>query len=285
MFRVTSCDQPEESSFVRNQCDGANVELVNSGTGGSTISQDKKDRSSRKIVLPPGTQTKCGLEYSEILVAPLQPISPVKLEESLTPLNNRPTSPVPRPSSSRSNQQDRKGKSRNDSPAMIPWVVAKISPLSTEDERSCSYAGTLTLPTPVSGTSQWLEFGFPMPSGSAVPPMSVPDVSIICTSINGVPVLHELLGKLRDGEDDQSVADDAMSEKQRWLMWVRVNTAFQGTLEVVYTARFTFGQSPGERGGKGKKKRKEDLISPLCLPHFFIPVARMQVDVDVSTGS
>ncbi|KLO19143.1 hypothetical protein SCHPADRAFT_992919 [Schizopora paradoxa] len=277
MFRVISCDQAEENTYVRNQCDGANVELVNSGTGGSTISQDKREVPRRKVVVSPGSQTKCGLEYSEIIVAPLQPSSPVKLEESLTPLDNRIASPVSRPSSSRSNHQDRKGKSRVDSPAIVPWVVAKISPLSS-DEQLWSYAGTLSLPTPVSDKSQWIEIGFAMPSSSLI---SVLDISIICTSISGVPVLHETLGKLREAEKDEF--DDSVAEKQRWVMWVRVNVAFQGTLDIVYAAKIS--KSPKEIGKKDKKRGKEESICPLFLPHFFVPVARLQVDVGASTGT
>ncbi len=69
----------------------------------------------------------------------------------------------------------------------------------------------------------------------------------------------------------------------RWLMWVRVNAAFQGTMEIVFTAKCT--RTPGERDGKGVKGGTKDLIFPVFLPHFFIPVARMQIDVDDTTGS
>ncbi|THH06712.1 hypothetical protein EW145_g3900 [Phellinidium pouzarii] len=281
-FHVFSAETESVSASVRNLCDSANVELIEST---SSLANSK----NRKTIVPTGSQMRCGLEGSEILVKPISPKPTVKAEEQSFSVRNRsdsvaaatrPSSPEPASAVLRS----QRSVIFRDGPLVIPWVNADVITLSPS-KSSWSYAVTLGLPTPVDGPSEWLEFGLSLPSELSDPgASSLPEVEVICASVNGVPIRFETFGHTRPGSVSLSTAAMAAglgpssSGKPRWLSWIRVHIALAGALEVVYIVKGKpKSKMPDKEGRKKEKENRDDVI--VFIPVFSIPVSRFEISL------
>ncbi|KAL5476433.1 ZCCHC8_2 [Sanghuangporus weigelae] len=214
-FRVFFAAKDNTITTIRNQCDTASVELINSGSP-STSGQSHNPRSrhsmsvsgsrAKRMLVPSGSKAKCiSPESSEILVKPLAPRTPAKAQEMSPQMLGRsvpraaaslPGSPEPISAVLRS--QPARSTIFRDGPLVIPWVTADVVPiipsesqsLSSRSLQTWSYAVTLALPTPVDAGSDWLEFGLAVPpNASSTEP--TPVIEVTCASVNGVPVRFE----------------------------------------------------------------------------------------------
>lgn len=286
VFQVLSSDENEEADVVvRNQTEGAIVEVHNSFSGGSTISQDKLVGRSkdRKVTLPVGTQSKCDFQGTEILVKTLMQSVAVKSEDRTPTLQQSlHPSPVPSPpvtaNASLSPRGLSRSSARHDGPLIIPWILANVTPSISRSLWEWSYAVTLSLPTPSAASSEWLEFGF---ATSHLPRNDSgrfsPRVGLTCASIDGVPIHMESFDQEREADDSWFGKELSISKKadSSWFQWTRVRIASQGNLEIVYVVS-------GEGAKTADGKRPLDV--PLFLPRFSLPVARLQVDLDSPIG-
>ncbi|KAH8117079.1 hypothetical protein DFH11DRAFT_1579142 [Phellopilus nigrolimitatus] len=293
LFRVFSAESESISTVVRNQCDSTHVEVL-----GSTNSL--MNNRGKKTIVPNGSQVKCGLEGSEILVKPIAPKPPVKMEEQASSIRehrasiaatSRPSSPELLMSALQRSQRSERSVVFRDGPLLIPWVSTDVVPVSlAKGANTWSYAVTFSLPTPVDVPSEWLEFGLSLPPElSSLGSSPLPKVEVSCASVNGVPVRFETFGQSKSGAVDLSTAP-ADPSKRRWLSWIRVHIALAGALEVVYIVT---GQpnERAERNGKSKTNTRRHDVVNVFLPVFSIPVSRFEIslrrssDVTVESGT
>ncbi|EJD02185.1 uncharacterized protein FOMMEDRAFT_168705 [Fomitiporia mediterranea MF3/22] len=323
LFRVFAATKENVITTIRNQCDSASVELINSGSASSGHNHSPRANQSltlsgsraKKTVVPSGSQAKCASpEGSEILVKPNMSRSPMTMRE-LSPQTpgrsamraaSQPSSPEPVSAVLRSQGSRLTG--FRDGPLVIPWANCDIVPLvslssapvlsrstSSKQGQSWSYAVTLSLPTPVDGPSEWLEFGLAMPgnlNASELPPA----VEVRCTSVNGVPVRFETFTNPRTssidliastssagaGSTETIDAIDANVGKRKWLSWVRVHIALAGALEVVYIVKGQTGHALSDKKGKQKAASAEGLGGDevnVFVPVFSIPVSRFEISL------
>lgn len=287
VFKMPSAENETISTTVRNQCDGANVEVL-----GSTTSS--RQGQSKKTVVPNGSQLRCGSEGSEILVKPIKSKVPVKEEanDQLTPslLRTRrvASGSVSQPASPESVSAldaSRRLPTYRDGPLIIPWVTAEAVYLPSEGDRSWKYGVTLSMPTPLDGSSEWLEFGLALPKElelfSTISRTNVPKVEVACASVNGVPVRYETYGHFEPEEPDTSVEDSLSAEKRAWLTWMRVYINIPGALEVVYSVE---GKQVEDRKGKRKASITNAADVIIFLPMFSIPIGKFSVVVQPHSG-
>ncbi|KAI5119935.1 hypothetical protein M0805_002124 [Coniferiporia weirii] len=276
IFRVFSAEKESVSNAVRNQCDGADVKLLES-------TDSLPSSKAKGTAVPYGSQVKCGLEGSEILVKPVVPkaveeqsFSSRRGDHSLA-MTSRPSSPE----LASAVLQSQRSVVFRDGPLVIPWVNADVVPLSPSKERKLwSYAVTVSLPTPVDGPSEWLEFGLSLPSEFSVSgALPMPEVEVICASVNGVPIRFEALGQTASGTNNLSTPGAASSSKQRWLSWVRVHIVLVGALEVVYIVKGQPGNEAHGRRGKEKAAKDGDDEVNVFIPVFSIPVSRFEISL------
>ncbi|KZV65413.1 hypothetical protein PENSPDRAFT_638385 [Peniophora sp. CONT] len=158
---------------------------------------------------------------------------------------------------------------RGDAPLMLPYVNVSVVP-----HASGSYAVTARFPAPAELGSDWLAFYLLAPAGTS----SLPRVSLVSTSLEGVPVLAEIKAAPRPNAEKQDiqVAFEQLSNAD-WAALVRIHVGALGggAVEVVYVVE---GNTEGKGKGKGKAKEHDIL-----LPGFEIPVGCLQVDVPAST--
>ncbi|KAL5532859.1 ZCCHC8_2 [Sanghuangporus sanghuang] len=314
-FRVFSAAKDDTITTIRNQCDTASVELINSGSP-SISGQSHSPRSrhslgvsgsrAKRTFVPSGSQAKCiSPESSEILVKPLAPRTPARAQELSPQMLGRsvpraaaslPGSPEPISAVLRS--QPARSTMFRDGPLVIPWVTADAVPIITVtstpyESRSVSsnsiqmwsYAVTLALPTPVDAGSDWLEFGLAVPpNASSSEP--TPVVEVTCASVNGVPVRFEAVANSRidlststssltGGSTETISSIDAGAEKRKWLNWVRVHVALAGALEVVYIVKGQAGGTPADKKGKRKAGSSGGLNKDEV--RVFVPVFSLPV--------
>lgn len=292
VFRVFEAEAETISTTVRNQCDGANVEVV-----GSDSSLTKG--ASKKSVIPSGSQVKCNTEGSEILIKPLLSSirPPVKIEEQTVSLV-RHTSPVAlsQPSSPESmialNRSRQLAQSAHfiglrDGPLMIPWVLVDVVPIASAPQK-WSYAVTLSMPTPVEVSSDWLEFGIAFPQGHrmlALVASGTPEVNLTSASVNGVPVRFETFEQLNEDSEKLSPGSSVeASGRRKWLRWVRVHVALAGALEIVYLVKNRASEARPDTRGKRKESQRNSAEVDVLLPMFSLPVGRYEVTVRPSSG-
>lgn len=286
VFRSLKSDEDEETDLVvRNQTENALVEIHNSHSGGSTISQDMLTGSKdRKVTLSVGMQSKCGQQGTEILVkAPLP--RTIKSEDCTPTLSQSPrTTPVPSvPTGLEVSHQfpDQKLDDQN-GPLIIPWIIMTVTPSISHQVSEWSYAVTMSLPAPLVAPSKWLEFGFTAPQGQAQDNVgNYPQISITCASIDGIPVHVEnyaQMGDRRRATGDSWLKGDMNNESTiNWFHWSRIPVASHGHLEVVYVVT-------GNGLHESRSLRGSHSDVHLFLPRLSLPVARLQLDLDSVSG-
>ncbi|TDL24918.1 hypothetical protein BD410DRAFT_766513 [Rickenella mellea] len=271
-FRVLTADNEIISTTVRSRSENATVEV--SGPPGSS--------TSRGTNLPNGSQMKCGSKSAKIAVRPVHVESPIEVEEPSVSVQSHITSP--RSASLVSMPADRSTREMSphrDGPLIIPWVITKVIPLHTElSDGSLSYAIKVSLPAPVDGPSEWLEFGLAMPpSGSQWDSSNPSQVDVVNASISDVPVRFEAFGQLRRESSELKLLSGStdVTEKRKWLTWVRICCRESGPLEVLYTVTYPKGEYGHMSKGKGRAVEPDTNV---FLPFFALPVARMEVIVE-----
>ncbi|VDB82700.1 unnamed protein product [Peniophora sp. CBMAI 1063] len=158
---------------------------------------------------------------------------------------------------------------RGDAPLMLPYVNVSVVP-----HASGSYAVTARFPAPAEPESDWLAFYLLAPAGT----QSLPRVSLVSTSLEGVPVLAEIKAAPRpNGAQVKDVAFEQLSNAD-WAALVRIHVGALGggAVEVVYIVEDD-PKAKGKEKGKAKAKALDIL-----LPGFEIPVGQLQVDVPES---
>ena len=296
-FRIPSADNESISTTVRNQCDGATVEILGSQLGST-------QGRSNKTLVPNGSQARCGTEGSQILVRPVSPKTTIKEEtdDQMTPslLRTRrmtsdtvsqstPTSPD---GAAGALGHSRRSLPFREGPLIIPWVAVEVVPLPTQTDRGWKYAVTLSMPTPVDGPSEWLEFGLALPKNlelfATISRTSVPVLEVACASVNGVPVRFESYGHLKPEDLEVATEDplatikgDGTFEKRTWLGWIRVYASLPGALEVVYTVE---GKQTDDRKGKRKASNVNAADVPILVPMFSIPIGKLSASIQCPAG-
>jgi hypothetical protein len=278
-FTVLAADSESISITIRNEVDGApvNVEVYNA-TGDIL-----KDAQARKTVLQKGGLTKCGEDGVRIALRTITlPGVNGKLQTISRP--RTPTSnPVPHPSPT---PLGRIASSRliKDAPLLIPSVNATVTPLWLGSQLLPSdYAVRICLNVPAGSDSEWLEFGLAQPGPTSMAPVDgvrPPRVMVAGASVNGIPVKFDTAAMARP--DGSGVSFEEMSGKE-WATWLRVHVGEgSGVVVVDYVVR---DRGDNKTSGKGKRKSKGERLLSVLLPTFPIPVGRLEVCVDTTSGS
>ncbi|THH28498.1 hypothetical protein EUX98_g5693 [Antrodiella citrinella] len=312
-FRVLHCERESSSILVWSELDSASIDVYKA-TGNIT------DAQSRKTVIQPGGQAKCGSEGARLAIRSSQsPVVPrtyqaatprhreeesfgVGEEERLlkTPktnglLKSSPSASVLRRTSMFSPSILRP---MRDGPLMIPSITATVTPLlsstQTGQRRSTSqdYAVRVCLPAPSDADSEWLEFGLAIPPTSTDPHANPapPKVQVASASLEGVPVHFETTATAKLENESSSPVGLPFEETsgKEWVTWVKVHVGEGGggSVEVVYLVKNVFAtQAPKKSRWTGKAKAK-DASSELhvLLPTFPLPVGRLEVHVETQAG-
>ncbi|KAI0819060.1 hypothetical protein BC629DRAFT_1466217 [Irpex lacteus] len=303
-FRVLSAEKESIMTVVRNEMDDSALDIFNS-TG------KLSDPQSRKTVLQPGGQTKCGADGARLSVRSLSEPSNwsyrSRRDQSVdsvrrTPSRPRtPSSALQRQSSSASLRTFFMGtpKPKRDGPLMIPRVDAKITPLIPQGSAvPTEYAVRVALPAPSDADSDWVEFGLaqapelqagdgksgkqPKVNGSAKSDGLPPQVQVASASYEGVPVRFETstIVKPEGKLPALGLTFDETSTKE-WMTWVRVHVGESGggNMEVVYLVK---ADQESSKAGK-KRKRKGGVSLNVLLPTFSLPVGVMEVSIETQS--
>ncbi|KAI0699993.1 hypothetical protein BC835DRAFT_1540845 [Cytidiella melzeri] len=306
-FRVLSAERESTSTIVLNELNDSALDIFHS-TG------KLSDPQSRKTVLQPGGQTKCGTDGARIAVRSLTP--PIsysyrsRREESMDSVRRPPSRPrtpsigMQRQASSSALRQTfymGTPKPKRDGPLMIPRVDAKVTPLIPQGSPiPTEYAVRISLPAPSETDSEWLEFGLAQPSeplitqddsgsskrtpgsGAAKSDALPPQVQVASASYEGVPVKFETSTIVRpDGKlPALGLTFDETSAKE-WMTWVRVHVGETGggVMEVVYLVKTDHHASKTTK----KRKRKHDAVLNVLLPTFSLPVGVMEVSIETQS--
>ncbi|KAF8892442.1 hypothetical protein BD779DRAFT_1509107 [Infundibulicybe gibba] len=283
-FTILAADSESTSILVRNEVEGGDttVEVYNS-TG-----DIYRDAQARKTVLQKNGFTKCKDDGGRIV---LRSINSSADHERDIQRPNRPRTPnggfLPRvPSTSSLRMVPVRPK--RDGPLMIPSVSVAVTPLLGRTEMlPTAYAVRLCLNTPTDIDSDWLEFGLAQP-GANLPPTSLGikplDVKIISASLDGVPVKFETTAAVKpeiDSTGGLNIPFEELSGKE-WATWVRVHIGPSGgsIMIVDYVVQDGHSHLPhSQLRGKGS-----DVSFDIFLPTFPLPVGRLEVLVDASSG-
>jgi len=300
-FTIFTADSESTHTMIRNEVEGATVEVYNSAG-------DLRDAQTRKTVLQKGGLARCGMDGGRIALRSIVSTFARIKGEDRTPNGrahvNRPQTPngVRRVSSSSSIRQVHPTattvlRPKRDGPLMIPSVDIIVTPLLSGDVHLPNvYAVRVCLPAPTDANSEWLEFGLaqPSPSSSTASLMDEdhskqPRVDIASASVEGVPVRFETSAALKheqNGLSNLGVPFEEMSGKE-WISWVRVHVggAGGGNVQVDYVVKdrdSDDGDSTNNR--KGKRKAKDSTVLNVFLPTFQLPVGRLVVNVESDQG-
>ncbi|KZT27342.1 hypothetical protein NEOLEDRAFT_1060833, partial [Neolentinus lepideus HHB14362 ss-1] len=293
-FRVPAADSEIISTIVRNDVDGATVDVYNS-TG------DLRDAQTRRTVLQRGAATKCGVEGGRLALRYLA-------AALYSPSRSRrvPTKPHRTPSRATSPNvsvvQSSAGSMRpeRDGPLIIPWVAVTVTPLmSSAVDLPNAYAVRVVLPAPTDDESEWLEFGLaqqPSVDSSRSEDQEKrgvnskpPRVEVASASVEGVPVRFETTVAVRQ-DMSSSLSSLAVPFEQlsgnEWVSWVRVHVGRVGgsKVQVDYVVRNRQENISASIQRKGKQKAKEVSHLDICLPTFALPVGRLDVNVETAFG-
>ncbi|EGN95655.1 hypothetical protein SERLA73DRAFT_19786, partial [Serpula lacrymans var. lacrymans S7.3] len=292
-FNVLAADSETTSMIIRNEADGATIEVYN-------ITGDLRDAQTRRTVLQRGGFTRCGSDGGRIALRSISRNSTApRVNGDHTQENgrlppSRPRTPngvgISRQSSAASlasaylalGPQRR----RRDGPLVIPYVSTTVKPLLNGASHPSAYVVCLSLPAPCDVDSEWLEFGLAQTEKKAGRQIGVPPlVEIVSASINGVPVRFEISAAEKDAREANGSVDlgmpfDDMSGN-KWNSWIRVHVGeLGGEVEVVYIVKEDASTSPNAKR-KGKGKAKDDELD-ILLPTFALSVRRMEVNAEAS---
>ncbi|KAI0086434.1 hypothetical protein BDY19DRAFT_908395 [Irpex rosettiformis] len=304
-FRALSAEKESITTIVRNELDDLVLDIFNS-TG------KLSDPQSRKTVLQPGGQTKCGAEGARLSVRSLTSPSDwsrrSRRDQSVDGARRPPSRPrtpnsaLQRQSSSASLRQNffmGTPKPKRDGPLMIPRVDAKITPLIPQGSTvPTEYAVRVSLPAPSDADSDWVEFGLapppepssnsdksskrPQPNGPVKSNALPPQVQVASASYEGVPVKFETSTIVKpEGKLPALGLSFEEASAKEWMTWVRVHVGESGggTMEVVYLVK---ADQDSSKTGK-KRKLTRDTALNVLLPTFSLPVGVMEVSIETQS--
>lgn len=300
-FTVFTADSESTSTMIRNEVEGANIEVYN-------ISGDLRDAQTRKTVLQKGGLARCGMDGGRIALRTiLTAFARIKGEANISnghlpPSRPRTPNGVPRTSSTASLRQafakssTAPSRPRRDGPLMIPSVDVTVIPLPARDSAASNfYAVRVCLPAPTDADSEWLEFGLAQANPSSLTASLVshkdltqPRVDIVSASVEGVPIRFEtsVVAKQEpNGLPDLGVPFEEMNEKE-WVSWVRVHVgeAGGGNVQVDYVVKVPDEDEGKTSKSKGKRKAKDGTVIDVFLPTFQLPVGRLVVNIESDRG-
>lgn len=299
-FTVLAADSESISTIIRNETEGATVEVYN-------MTGDLRDAQTRRTVLQRNGMTRCGTDGGRIALRSISQLPvPKRNTRPQLALENRRLSPRPRtPTGNREsavgpsvvNTQGTLTRRRRTGPLIIPSVDILVTPLSLGGSKfPNAHAVRMHMHVPPDTDSDWLEFGLARATGSTAPSTSSSsidreaqpqvDVDIINADIDGIPVRFE---SRMFAQQDQTAIDlgPAFNEKSRndWVTWVKVQVGEQGgRLSVDYIAKQSNNELTMDAKGKGKSKVLDESHVNILLPTFALAVGRMDVTVDVVSG-
>lgn len=279
-FTVLAANTESTSMVIRNEVDGASVEVFNP-TG-----DIHHDPQTRKTVLQKNGFTKCNEDGGRIVLKYFDPLYPAisgrHLSRPRTPSNTGPRvssgSPIPKAPFPTRNKPD--------GPSIIPWVKTTVTALAPNvNELPTGYAIRVTLQTPSLGDSEWLEFGVACGSVNAHQKPNEPHthgkVHFICASLNGVPVKAEVSKVNKAESHTAGVPSFEELGGKEWICWgkAHVGSLVGGKMVLDYIVKETLPIY-----GKGANKWNDPSEFDILLPTFFVPIARLEVYIDHIPG-
>ncbi|KAG2362494.1 hypothetical protein BDR07DRAFT_1451109 [Suillus spraguei] len=284
-FSVLAADVETVATIIRNECEAATVEVYN-------ISGNLRDAQTRRTVLQRGGLSRCGSDGGRIalrsIARSLIPTRHSTADDTLENVRHPPSRPrtpagmnrivtgVSLPPMFNTTLSRRK----RDGPLMIPSVIVVVTPLRFDHVTSTSvYAVRVTHPAPCEMETDWMEFGLAHADDTSPIDYSVEVANV---SIDGMPVRFEISSATKHAEGsivDLSSSLDKLGSKS-WAAWVRVHVGdLIGDVEIDYLVKTP---TVGLRRGKGKAR--DDGYVGILLPTFTMPVGKLEVNVEVSTG-
>jgi hypothetical protein len=312
-FHVLVAESESIASTVRNEINDSTVEIYNA-------KGDIRDAQTRKTVVQPGSEGRCGSSGGRIAIKTFA--KAIKEERS-------PDSERPHVTSKRSQMQDEypharsranstvslretrhsetpRTRRRRDGPLNIPYVRARVTPMSTHHDGSLDhslktampdmYSVSLSLPAPADADTEWLEFGLSLPdsaatsaeasSGKAVRnDAQPPRVEIVCASVGGIPTRYESTVAFPQSQDRNDIqASDQVGKV--WVSWVRVHVGAAGgdNVRVAYIVKVGDDLADSGLHSTAKRTAGNSATWGIFLPSFSLPVAELQVDVEPPAG-
>ncbi|KAG0697016.1 hypothetical protein DFH29DRAFT_984439 [Suillus ampliporus] len=256
-FSVLATDTETVATIIRNECEAATVEVYN-------ISGNLLDAQTRRTVLQRGGLTRCGSDGGT------RPRTPTGI--------NRTTPGVSLPP-----MFGALSKRRRDGPLMIPSVTIVVTPLLLDNTTSTNvYAVRVLHAAPCEMESDWMEFGLARADNASTKDGELPSVEIASVSIDGMPVRYEISAATKLGEAslvDLSSSLDKLGSKS-WVAWIRVRVGdLTGDIQIDYLVK-----NPNDGPRQEKGKTKDNGYVDILLPTFTIPVGKLEVNVESSTG-
>ncbi|KAG2157513.1 hypothetical protein DEU56DRAFT_23610 [Suillus clintonianus] len=287
-FSVLAADAETIATIIRNECEAATVEVYN-------ISGNLRDAQTRRTVLQRGGLTRCGSDGGRIALR--------SISRSLIPTRHSSTADDTLENIRRSPSRPRTptgmnrvatgvslppmfgalSRRKRDGPLMIPSVTVVVTPLLFEYATPTdSYAVRVSHPAPCEMDTDWMEFGLAYADNASSKDCGLPSVEIASVSIDGMPVRFEISASTKHEEGsniDLSSSLDKLGSKS-WVAWVRVHVGdLIGDVQIDYLVKTS---NDGLR--RGKDKTKGDGYVGILLPTFTIPVGKLEVTVESSTG-
>ena len=296
-FTVLAADSETTSTTIRNETEGATVEVYN-------MSGDLRDAQTRRTVLQHNGTTRCGSDGGRIALRSIsQLVVPRRNTRPQLTLENRRLSPRPRtPTGHRESAigppsavhtQGALARRRRSGPLIIPSVDILVTPLSLGGSKFPSaHAVRMHMHVPPDADSDWLEFGLARATGSTAPsgPSSSVDcevqpqvdIDIINVDVDGIPVRFE--SRMFEKQNQTGAIDlgPSFNEKSRndWIAWVKIQVGEQGgRLSVDYVAKQSDKAKP-TTDAKGKSKAINKSHVDILMPTFALAVGRMDVTID-----
>jgi len=287
-FSVLAADAETTATIIRNECEAATVEVYN-------ISGNLRDAQTRRTVLQRGGMSRCGSDGGRIalrsIARSLIPTRGNSAADDTVENNRRPPS---RPRTPTGRNRTATGvslapffgalsKRRRDGRLMIPSVMVLVTPLLVDTVTSTdAYAVRILHPAPCEMESEWMEFGLARVDDASPKDCELPSVEIASVSIDGMPVRFEMSAATKHGEGspiDLSPSLDKVGSKS-WVAWVKVHLGdLTGDLQIDYLVK-----NPNDGLRQGKGKARDDGYEGILLPTFTIPVGKLEVNVESSTG-
>lgn len=279
-FTVLAADAESMSIVVRNEAENTSVEVFHP-TGDLY-----NDPQTRKTVLQKDNSTKCGEEGGRIALKSFDAFGNTFVRptttRSRTPSNNIVTRhPSPSPQLSRATLSSR---GKHEGPSVIPCVHAHITPIA-QDRLSAmptGYAVRICLRTPSLTDSEWLEFGMTPGTKAQTDGSKIhPKLTLICASVDGVPVKAETSRYQLTAKVTTGGAPFEELTTHNWACWgkVFVGPTAGRKLIIDYVVRDAEPVS-----GKGKKGLTACRAFNTLLPTFFVSTARLEVEIDPLPG-
>ncbi|KIJ69176.1 hypothetical protein HYDPIDRAFT_24029 [Hydnomerulius pinastri MD-312] len=295
-FSVLAADSETTATIIRNESDGATVEVYN-------ISGDLRDAQTRRTVLQRSGMTRCGSDGGRIALRSISRLAIPKRVTAATGASDSRISPRLDPLSGNRSALSPLSimpanggltRRRRNGALMIPSVDVAVTPMLLGCVKySNAHAVRVRLHAPCDANSEWLEFGLARAgSAASLGPSSdnderQPQIEIVNASVDGVPVRFE--SSALDKQDQSNMIDLGASfdEKTRsdWITWVKIHVGDQGgQVAVDYIVKESDSQNTS-KDLKRKGRAKDQPALHFLLPTFALPVGRLEVTVETSRMS